>query len=43
VIPEHRFLGSIDAFVIPLPTGIDVTSTTDIFKVGFNIAIGRDH
>jgi opacity protein-like surface antigen len=43
VIPEHRFIGSIDAFVIPLPTGIDVSSTTDIFKVGFNIAIGRDH
>ncbi len=42
VIPEHRFLGSIDAFVIPLPTGIDVSSRTDIFKVGFNIRIGRD-
>ncbi len=42
VIPEHRFLGTIDPFVIPLPTGIDVTSTTDIIKVGFNIRIGRD-
>jgi outer membrane immunogenic protein len=40
VIPEHRFIGT--TWVI-FPTGIDVTSTTDIFKVGFNIRIGRDH
>jgi opacity protein-like surface antigen len=49
VIPEHRFLGQINLpipiigpLVGPLPTGIDVTSTTDIIKVGFNIRIGRD-
>jgi opacity protein-like surface antigen len=50
VIPEHRFIGQINLpipiigpLLGPLPTGIDVSSRTDIFKIGFNIRIGRDH
>jgi opacity protein-like surface antigen len=39
VIPEHDFLGEINFFV-PLPTGVRVSSRTDIFKIGFNIALG---
>jgi outer membrane immunogenic protein len=49
VIPEHRFIGQINLpipiigpLLGPLPTGIDVASRTDVFKIGFNIRIGRD-
>ena len=42
-VAEHRFLGLIQAFGMNLPTGIDVSSSTDIWKLGFNIAVGRNH
>jgi opacity protein-like surface antigen len=39
-IRQHEWIGTIDPFVIPLPTGVRVSSRTNIFKIGFNIALG---
>jgi opacity protein-like surface antigen len=41
-IRNHEWIGTIDPFVIALPTGVRVASTTNIFKVGFNIALGGE-
>ncbi len=37
-IREHDYIGTVFAF---LPTGVRVSSRTNIFKVGFNIALGN--
>jgi opacity protein-like surface antigen len=42
-IRNHEWIGTIDPFVIALPTGVRVTSTTNVFKVGFNIALGGEN
>jgi opacity protein-like surface antigen len=42
VIPEHQFLGQINDPIV-MPLAIDVSSRTDLFKIGFNIRVGQHH